>query len=363
MNSEILDNAAPTDTAKSPRRDIGFYRQALIKDIDPETLKPRPIRLVWYMGFFAVAAMAVTAGLTLSLAWPFKIILGLIIGTCTGAMGFATHEILHGSVVKNKTLQNILGFFGFGAFFISPTFWRFWHNRLHHGKTQKLIHDPDAFPTMKLFKHSKFMQAMFPFTPGSGHKRSATYMLFWFSFHVFVAQSYLRFRNSIFEGMDQKQVTIEFVAQLLIVGGLLVLAGPSTWWWLVAIPFVAQNYFAMSYIATNHNLSPLTSVNDPLLNTLTVTNHPLLERLHLNFGYHVEHHIFPTMSGAYTKEVHRLLKEKFPEDLQVMPKAKAMKLLYLSSRIYKNSTELIHPHNQTVTQTLGSKKVTLSQTF
>jgi fatty acid desaturase len=99
----------------------------------------------------------------------------------------------------------------------------------------------------------------------------------------------------------------------------------------------------MSYISTNHNISPLTKINDPLENSLSVTVHPLLEKMHLNFGYHVEHHIFPRMSGAYTKKVHYELKKMFPDNYQVMPKWQALKLLYSTPRLYKNATTLINP--------------------
>jgi fatty acid desaturase len=99
----------------------------------------------------------------------------------------------------------------------------------------------------------------------------------------------------------------------------------------------------MSYISTNHNISPLTKINDPLANSLTVTTNPLNDLVHLNFGYHTEHHIFPRMSGAHTKKVHFELKKMFPETYQHMPKWQALKLLYSTPRIYKNHTTLINP--------------------
>ena len=112
----------------------------------------------------------------------------------------------------------------------------------------------------------------------------------------------------------------------------------------VAIPFAIMNYMLMSYISTNHNISPLTKTNDPLVNSLSVTNHPILEAMHFNFGYHVEHHLFPTMSPKRAKEVNKLLKEKYPEKFKQMPKSTAMGILYKTPRIYKNANELIHPY-------------------
>jgi fatty acid desaturase len=123
----------------------------------------------------------------------------------------------------------------------------------------------------------------------------------------------------------------------------MVIAGPANWLWVVVLPIAVQNYMLMSYISTNHNLSPLTSENDPLVNSLTVTNHPVLEYFSLNFGYHVEHHLFPTVSSKYAKKIHQELIRKFPDTYMFMPKWKAIKALYSTSRIYKNANTLINP--------------------
>jgi fatty acid desaturase len=334
----------------------GFYKQALSKNLGPEVFQPNPWRLIPYGLCLLAAAGSFLAIVNLALPWPVKMALGVAIGLCTGTLGFITHELLHGSIIKNQKAQTVLGFFGALAFFISPTFWRFWHNRLHHGLTQQLIRDPDAFPNLKIFKASGFMKFMFPFTPGSGHKRSMAYFFFWFSFHIFVAQTYLRFRNKVFDPMDQKRVTLEFGAQVLLAAGLLAYAGPANWLWVFVIPLMVQNYLLMSYISTNHNLSPLTNENDPLVNSLTVTNHPILEFLNLNFGYHVEHHLFPTVNGARIKAVHYELMKQFPDRYQIMPKWKAMKALYSTPRIYLNANELIHPETREVFPTIGSQQ-------
>ena len=108
----------------------------------------------------------------------------------------------------------------------------------------------------------------------------------------------------------------------------------------------------MSYISTNHNISPLTKLNDPLVNSLTVTTNPINDFFHLSFGYHVEHHIFPRMSGAYTKKVHLELKKQFPDTYQFMNKWDALKLLYKTPRIYKNSTTLVNPKTLETFKTL-----------
>ncbi len=322
---------------------MGYYIQALTPSLSTDIFKANPLRLGWYF-FSAFFGLGSYFFIIFSHAlWPWKLGAALLIGFCNAIFTFIGHEILHGSVVKNQKLQTFLCFFSAMPFFISPTFWRVWHNRLHHGKTQQIIKDPDAFPTLKIYKASPFMRFMYPFTPGSGHKRSVSYFFFWFSFHILVAETYLRFRNKLYDGMDQRRVTFELVGQFLFAGALLAYAGPHNWLWVLVIPLLVQNYLLMSYIATNHNLSPLTSENDPLENSLSVTNHPILEFFSMNFGYHVEHHIFPTVNGKYMKEVHRELLKNFPDRYKVMPKWKAIRALYSTARIYKNSHELINP--------------------
>jgi len=333
-------------------RSIGFYRQSLAKNLGPEVFKTEPWRLGWYFACLLGAIFSFLLIVRGALGWPEKLALGIVIGLCHGTLAFIAHEIFHGSVIKNQKIQNILGFFAAIPFFISPTFWKFWHNRLHHGKTQQLIRDPDAFPNLRIYKASRFIQVMFPFTPGSGHKRSYLYFFFWFSFHNFVAQTYLRFRNEIFDSLDQRKVSLEFGAEIIIALAFLVYAGPANWIWVLFVPLIVQNYLVMSYISTNHNLSPLTKDNDPLLNSLTVTNNNVLEFLNLNFGYHVEHHIFPSVSGKHAKQIHKELLRQFPETYKSMPKWKAIKALYATPRIYKNAHELVNPETLSTHPTL-----------
>jgi fatty acid desaturase len=305
--------------------------------------KPNPYYLLPLLLTLVSGAGGVVLLASFEMAWYFKLLVALFIGYnwCIG--GLFGHDLLHGSIVRSKKWQDILGFFCLLPFLISPTFWRYWHNNLHHSFTQKVIKDPDAYPTLRVFKQSRFTQWMFPFSPGSGHKRSFFYLFFWFSVNVQVAQHYFRYRNKVFNKLNHRRVNIELLLAFLIHVFALIAVGPALWMWAVIIPFFIMNYLPFSYISTNHNLSPLTKKNDPLENSLTVTNNPILEFFHLNFGYHVEHHLFPTVSGFHLKKLHFVLKDTYPDRYQYMPKWRALRELYRTARIYKNSTTLVHP--------------------
>ena len=85
------------------------------------------------------------------------------------------------------------------------------------------------------------------------------------------------------------------------------------------LPLVIGNLIVISYILTNHSLSPLTEINDPLVNSLSVTLPRVFEKLHLNFGLHVEHHLFPSMSSHYAPLVRDELVRRWPERYQSLP--------------------------------------------
>ncbi len=89
------------------------------------------------------------------------------------------------------------------------------------------------------------------------------------------------------------------------------------------LPLLVANAIVMGFILTNHSLSPLTHVNDPLMNSLSVTTPRLVEWLTLGFGFHVEHHLFPAMSARHAPEVCAWLRAHYPRKYQSMPLLRA----------------------------------------
>lgn len=344
-----MNNTAPVTTELKA---LSFYQQELKKILPAEIFYRDPSRLFFLLLFLATSVSLVLCVMFLDIAWYWKLLAAVVLGQSNAGLTFLAHETLHGSVIKNQTLQDIVGAIGFAPFLVSPTYWRFWHNHLHHGNTQLILKDPDAFPTLSVYKRSKFMRIVFQLAPGSKNPLSYLYFFYWFSFQSVLNQVSKRFGNKMWSAMDHKRVSFEFTALCLLAATYIYLVGFSNILWLVLIPLAVQNYTILSYILTNHNISPLTRVNDPLENSLTVTNNPMLDFIHLNFGYHVEHHIFPRVSSRYAKVIHKALRENYGQKYKFMPKWKALKYLYQTPRIYNTPNELIHPQTQKTYPTL-----------
>jgi fatty acid desaturase len=109
------------------------------------------------------------------------------------------------------------------------------------------------------------------------------------------------------------------------------------------VPVLIANVIVMGYILTNHSLSPLTPVNDPLVTGLSVTNSRVVEVATLRFGYHVEHHLFPSMSSRHAPAVRTLIRARWPGRHQSMPHWRALLLLHRTARLHKDATTLVDP--------------------
>lgn len=59
-------------------------------------------------------------------------------------------------------------------------------------------------------------------------------------------------------------------------------------------------------------------VNDLLLNSVSIRVPKLFAWLHLNFFYHIEHHVFPAMNSDYYLQLQELIKLHYPERLNLL---------------------------------------------
>lgn len=152
-----------------------------------------------------------------------------------------------------------------------------------------------------------------------------------------------------------RRAIIETLLGIAVWAALAAVIGLVPFLFVYVLPLIVANSIVMVFIMTNHNLSPLTPVNDPLVNSLSVTLPRLLEWLTLGFGYHVEHHLFPTVSTRHGRTVRAAVRAQYPRRYQSMPLFRALGQLYRTARVYRNNTTLIDPQTGTTWPTLAPR--------
>jgi fatty acid desaturase len=133
--------------------------------------------------------------------------------------------------------------------------------------------------------------------------------------------------------------------------------GPVVFLFAFVLPLFVANTVIMSFILTNHSLSPHTVINDPLINSLSVTLPRGLEWVTQDFGFHVEHHLFPAMSGRHGRRVREVLQARWPERYQSATLPNALLALHRTARVYETSTTLVDPKTGHRSETLQPKPV------
>lgn len=329
---------------------ISHYATELRRRLPAECFRPVPHRLLWIIPHLALTAAAMAAVATGRLPLWGNLLAALAIGHSFACLGFLGHEILHGSVVRSRRLASLFGTLCFWPLQVGVHLWRRWHNTEHHGHTQDADQDPDAMGTLEHFRERPLLQAIYRLAPWLRSVITFAGFGVWFTVHahLMVARLWGEFRPR-----ERLLVLAQLLAPVAFWAALGVWLGPTWFTWSYVVPLVFANFLVMSYIATNHMLSPLTPVNDPLANSLTVRVPRLLDILHFHFSHHTEHHLFPTMNPRYAPRVKALIQELWPDRYQELPHWQALWLLWKTPRLYASHTHLADPVQGVAYPTLG----------
>jgi fatty acid desaturase len=79
------------------------------------------------------------------------------------------------------------------------------------------------------------------------------------------------------------------------------------------------------------------------VNSLSVTVPRWFSVYTLQFGLHVEHHLFPSVSSRHAGRIGELLRQHWPDRYRSLPMGRALLRLFTTGRIYKNATTLFDP--------------------
>jgi fatty acid desaturase len=324
---------------------ISHYAHELKRDLPPGTFKPARSRLAWLPVHLAIIGLAIAAIAAGWGGWPIALLLVPVIGHSFAGLAFLGHETLHGAVVRTRWLRYMVGWIGFLPFVISPGFWVAWHNKVHHGHTGQSGIDPDAYPTLTEYRESLLVRVVTDhLSLGRWRWGGVVSLLLGFSIQSaqVLAQAGSRVRMS---RREHWRAIAETAIGVGLWTTLALLIGGGAFLFAFVLPLVVANVLVMSFILTNHSLSSLTEVNDPLVNSLSVTVPRWFDWTTLRFGYHVEHHLFPAMSSRHAPRLRQLILARWPERYQSMPLGRALIQMIRTARVYKQSSLLVDPKN------------------
>lgn len=329
---------------------LRFYTRELKRHLPRHYFQPVPSRLLWLIPHGAVILLGMWAIITFQLPFIANLGISVAIGSSFAALGFLAHEVLHGSVVKTPWLRDTIGAICFAQFNLGPKLWRKWHNVEHHGHTQHAGDDPDAMGTLEQYRDRPELRFLYAIAPWMRSLLTFVSFTFWFSYHGL--EMLKRYRKD-FHGKDRLYLYLQYALPLSLWIALLIWIGPAKFTFVYIIPLLISNFTVMSYIATNHLLNPLTPINDPLANSLTVTKPRWMDVLHFNFSHHTEHHIFPSMNPKFAPKVKALAKQFWGDRYNEMPHWKSLLSIWKTPRLYRDDSLLADPKRELAYPTLG----------
>jgi fatty acid desaturase len=274
--------------------------------------------------------------------------LTIIMGNSVVVLLFSSHDLMHGSVIKNFRLMRLVSLLGLAMLWMPPTLWKAVHNRVHHNHTND-VGDPDRnYLDAQPKTWGKWIQNLF--VP------SAEVHPFWLAVGMTSAWGVHTFRNltSVLlfnretvdyvpaaftvSPKDRRAIAWEFLVILTIHLSILAYLEFNGIKLILSyfLPIAIGYAGVIFYIYTNHMLCRMTSVNDPLVNSVSIRVPKIFDLLHLNFSYHTEHHIFPGINSDYYPCVQELLKTHYPEKTNILDASEAWRLLLQTPRHYQN---------------------------
>ncbi|PWT93781.1 MAG: hypothetical protein C5B56_00165 [Proteobacteria bacterium] len=285
----------PTDAA---------VRRALRGRLPSDFGRRRPLRLGWLALAITTVLLhlAVTQAVLAGNMSPWWMALSLPIAAFTWPCFFFTlHELGHGALLPPGRMRRIASAFAAFPILLQPTLWTAVHN--HHHRFAN--HEADLDRRRILGDIDEAAGILHDFSnPFVILTLIAAVQL------VFLSQLGGFLSGQISLPVQRRQVVIELVIAVLctigaswLMGWQLLLCG---WLPCAMAGFSLQNI----YLITNHMSRPMTRDADSLGTTVSVQL--LGGWSHMDFGRHVEHHLFPHVSHDQLAAVTASLRERYP---------------------------------------------------
>jgi fatty acid desaturase len=317
-------------------------RRALRERLPSDFGQRQPLRLGWLVLALVTVAvhLALTQAILVGAASGWWMLLSLPIAAFSFPfIFFALHELCHGAILAPGPMRRIASAVAAFPILLQPTFWTAVHNH-HHRFTN---HEQD-FDRRRVVGDTE--------VTGMFHEFNSPLVVFTLICSVQLVYycqlaHFLAGRFSL--PVQRRQVLIELavgavctVAVSWLMGWKLLLCG-----WL---PCAAAGFFLHSlYLISNHLTRPMATEADSLGTGVSVRL--FRDWSHMDFGRHVEHHLFPHVPANRLAPVTAGLREHYPTRFQEGTLLATTRRLFQLPGYYLTSHEL--------TDRSGSWRVTI----
>lgn len=309
---------------------------------------------MWLGVHLTVVALGVFA-VWQGIPWPLLPLVSLLVGLSFAGLAFVAHEALHGALTRRGRWARLVGLVGFWPFSLSPRLWIAWHNRVHHGHANEPGRDPDALASLDEYQESASVRTS---TDVQAWSRGVLTLAFGFT-----VQSLGVLAGAVKKGIltprVQRRAVLETCLAFTFWFLLGALFGIEVLVFCYLIPLVVGNAIVMMHIVTNHGLSGTVERDDPLASSLSVTVPRIFSWYTLDFGYHVEHHLLPSVSNRHARTVRARILELVPERYHAVPLRVALAAYFRQARLYLDSHTLLNPRTLRLLPTINGKATAL----
>ncbi len=313
------------------------YIRVVRSNLPAEAFSPNP--RAYFLIMFHVGVVVAGWFATLLTSRPWWLLIAIPVAVSMSALTFLAHDLSHRTITTNRYLLYPTELVVWSLLYLPPTLWRKVHG-IHHAHTND-SGDPDRrFLASEMGQRSIIAAALL--FPNKTMRYLPIYLLYWLLFPFRHGISALFYRSQSlppfatakprYSTQDKLWIVFEIfviVAVQLAIGKLV---GFGRAFFCVSLfPVLCASVVVSWYFFTNHGLKPIGEGKDVLATTTTVTVPKLCDKLHSNFSYHVEHHLFPTMNPKYYPMVSKLFRKYFPDRYHCVPIGKAWTVLFRSS--------------------------------
>jgi fatty acid desaturase len=344
---EGLATTSAVPTSDPEPKNGAYYRLTLSKHLQVPGRDPFRLVQFWLFvaSFIALEWWVITAPTWWMAAWA-----ALPLALILVALFNLLHELMHYSIVKNRTVTWFHGFIA--GFFtgLTPDSWKNEHDA-HHNHVGVAGEDPDAVYDLKMWREQDGIRKAVSLLPGSRNWISYLARPFWWM-GVHGQMLFTRFlaQKNVSKGRKALAIAV-FTFDVLSQFTFIYLFGARYFLWGFLLPVMIHNLLLTYFLLGTHLHSRRSDEKDPVLGSCSF-DMGWLTFAYLDAGRHSEHHVYPQTSHRKLGEVQAKLKKLFPDRYRLMTFGASIRALEGSGRVYVGDTTLWQPEKDFYASTI-----------